>query len=139
MANKISQLLKTEQNEKSDDSSNKTSHERKGSYKVAVNNCSNSMKSPIEKRINSKIIANEDHERGYRSDADFFSKDKTSLDINIGYSSDCDLTSKRLDRLKDISKEFDSDSALIQMPYESNRNKKSNFDSRKEIIFIESL
>ena len=134
VANKISQLLRNDENEKSDDSSNKSSHERKGSYKVAVNNSSTSMKSPIERRIKLKNnITKEDLERGYRSDVEFYSKDKNSFDIT-GYSSDCELTSKRLDRLKRVvPKEFDSDSVLIQMPYESNRKNGSDFDSQKPI------
>ena len=130
VVNKISQLIKKDEMERSDDSNNSL-HERKGSYKVAVNTSSTSMKSPIERKIKSKAIisAKENDERGYKSDVELFSKEKTSFDAITGYSSDCELTSKRMNRLKEVvPKESDSESALNQMPYDSNSSKRSQND-----------
>ena len=141
VATKISELLlkTTENGKEMTNTENSPKHERKSSYKVAVNNSFTTMKSPIERRIKSRIhLTNSESERGYRSDVETFSTDKSSYDSIPGYSSDCELTSKRMNRLnKAVPKEFESDSALIQMPYDSHKN--SKIDAKKRIEAIEMI
>ncbi|CAG2105992.1 unnamed protein product, partial [Medioppia subpectinata] len=119
VASKISQLIVSE-SKATDESTAKSGHERKASYKVAVNS-SLSLKSPIERKIKLKSIASkEDDERGYKSDVEFYSTQSLLNNTITGYSSDCELRSKRLDRLKEVvPKECDLDSSLIKTPLES--------------------
>lgn len=133
VATKISELLsKTTENVKEvGDMDNNPKHERKSSYKVAVNNSFTSMKSPIERRIKSRIQTTSESERGYRSDVETYSADKSSCDSIPGYSSDCERTSNRLNRLiKAVPKKNQLDSTLFQMAYDS---AKSDINANKNI------
>lgn len=137
VVSKTTQLLKVEDNQENDDLSQRSPHERKASYKVAVTNTSNSMKSPVERKIKSKATVSKDEtesERGYRSDLDLCSNEKPTNDRIGGYSSDWELTSKSQTKHFDItnkvlSKECDSDSALIHMPYN-----KSNLIIKRDFV-----
>jgi hypothetical protein len=137
VVSKTTKLLKVEDNQENDDLSQRSPHERKASYKVAVTNTSNSMKSPVERKIKSKATVSKDEtesERGYRSDLDLCSNEKPTNDRIGGYSSDWELTSKSQTKHFDItnkvlSKECDSDSALIHMPYN-----KSNLITKRDFV-----
>jgi hypothetical protein len=95
------------------------------------------MKSPVERKIKSKATVSKDEtesERGYRSDLDLCSNEKPTNDRIGGYSSDWELTSKSQTKHFDItnkvlSKECDSDSALIHMPYN-----KSNLIIKRDFV-----
>jgi hypothetical protein len=135
VVSKTTQLLKVEENQKNEDLGQRSPHERKASYKVAVTNSSNSMKSPVERKIKSKATVSKDEsERGYRSDLDLCTNEKPTNDRIGGYSSDWELTSKSQTKHFDItnkvlSKECDSDSALINMPYN-----KPNLTTKRDFV-----
>ncbi len=140
IVSKTTQFLKVEENQENDDLGQRSPHERKASYKVAVTNSSNSMKSPVERKIKSKATLSKDEsERGYRSDLDLCTNEKPTNDRIGGYSSDWELTSKSQTKHFDItnkvlSKECDSDSALIHMPY----NKSNSITKRDFVSSINS-
>ena len=68
--------------------SQKISHERKGSYKFAVNKTS-VLKSPVEIKLQHKIV--DEFDRGYRSDHELYANESfTKKETQLGYSSDLD-------------------------------------------------